>query len=338
MRNCNKIIFILVCSLVLTFSMGFAAPAPYKKNVLILPFENPPGWLSDNNPGLLAADLLRAKIANDQNVILLNARSSANIKTKQGFLKNKLQGQIIVTGRILTFVSVIPDSLEAEGTPIVEVKVEFQIKEGHTNRIIDTKLFQKKLPVMNKLTPFNDPLDPLSIDFADTPMSKLLDQMTENWVPYFRNYLNGIPLAGQIIDVEQGNQIVVNLGRRNGVKIRDDFTVYEVLKDFKSGKEKTNLGDRYTQLGVIRIKVVQDEFSEGVIVAGENFSAGNLIRSKLLRPAYFSVTNPDSIHSTMVFSPEPVLRPISPGQSIRVRRIPFYSFDFFSLMGLSLEY
>ncbi len=338
MRNCNKIIFILVCNLVFTFSMSFAAPAPYKKNVLILPFENPPGWLGDNNPGLLAADLLRAKIANDRNIILLNTISSVNFKTKQGFLKNKLPAQIVATGRILKFISVIPDSLEAEGNPTVEVKIEFQIKDGHTTRILDTKIFQKKLTVINNLLSSNDPLDPLAIEFANTPMSNFLDQMTEKWVPHFRNYLNSIALAGQIIDVEQGDMIIINLGRRNGVKIRDDFTVYEVLKNFKSGNDKINLGARYTQLGVIRVKVVQDEFSEGVIVAGENFSAGNLIRSKLIKPAYFSVREPDSIQSTEVFKPEPVLRPISSGQSIRVRRIPFYSFDFFSLMGLSLEY
>ena len=163
--------------------------------------------------------------------------------------------------------------------------------------------------------------------------------MTEKWIPQFRRYLNGVPLAGQIIDIEQDQKVIVNLGRHNGVKIRDDFTVYEVTLNFEGGKEKINLGDRYTRLGVIRIKVVQDGFSEGVVVAGENFRAGNLIRSKLIKPAYFSVRKPDGTQTKSVdLDPEPVLKHISPGKSIRVKRASFFTIDFFSLMGLSLEY
>ena len=338
-RNCNKIIFLLIGNLLFTFSMSFAAPAPYKKNVLILPFEDPPGWLGDNHPGLLVADLLKAKIIDDQNIILLNTQSSVKLKIPPDFLNEKFPSQIIVTGKILKFVSVFPDSLEGEGNPIVEVEVEFQIKDGHTHKILDTALFQRKILLNNISTPASDPLDPLSNQISETQMSKVLDQMTEKWIPQLRSYLNGVALAGQIIGIDQKNKIIVNLGRHNGVKIRDDFTVYKVTLNFKGGNQKINLGDRYTQLGVLRIKVVQDEFSEGVIVAGENFRAGNLIRSKRIKPAYLSVGKSDRTQTKPVdFTSQPILQHIPSNKSIRAKRTSFFTIDFFSLMGLSLEY
>ena len=339
MRDYNKILILFIIILLSSFSTSFGAPTPYKKKVLVQPFENPAGWLGDYNPGVLAADLLRTKIINDQNIILLETKSSAKFKAQQGSLKDGTPAQIIVTGRIIKFSSVFPESVEIEENPIAEVKVEFQIKDGQTHRILERKIFQGKLPLKRNTLSYNDPLDPRPVDFYESPMGSLLNQMTDQWIPHFRNYLNQIPLAGQIIEIEQENRILVNVGWLNGVKIRDDFTVYLVSPNFMDRSNNTNLGDRYTQLGVIRIKNVQEGFSEGVIVAGENFEAGNLIRSKLIKPVFLSMNKPKSIPTEPTDpSPEPALNRVPPVQPPRAARTPFYSVDFFSLMGLTLEY
>ncbi len=339
MRDYNKILILFIIILLSSFSASFGAPTPYKKKVLVQPFENPAGWLGDHNPGVLAADLIQTKIINDQNIILLNTKSSAKFKAQQGSLKDETPAQIIVTGRILKFSSVFPESLEIEENPVAEVKVEFQIKDGQTHRILERKIFQGKLPLKRNSLSSKDPLDPRPVDFYETPMGRLLNQMTDRWVPHFRNYLNRTALAGQIIEIEQENVIIVNVGWLSGVKIRDDFTVYEVSPNFKDRKHNTDLGDRYTQLGVVRIKIVQEGFSEGVIVAGENFEAGNLIRSKLIRPASLFMSKPNSVPTKPAdSSPEPALDQAPLFQPSRVARTSVFSMDFFSLMGLTFEY
>ena len=216
---------------------------------------------------------------------------------------------------------------------------EFQIKDGQTHRILEREIFQGKLPLKRNTLSYNDPLDPRPVDFHESPMGSLLNQMTHQWIPHFRNYLNRIALAGKIIEIEQENRIIVDVGWLNGVKIRDDFTVYQVSPNFMDRRNNTNLGDRYTQLGVIRIKNVQEGFSEGVIVAGENFEAGNLIRSKLIRPASLFMSKPNSVPTKPAdSSPEPALDQAPLFQPSRVARTSVFSMDFFSLMGLTFEY
>ena len=116
-------------------------------------------------------------------------------------------------------------------------------------------------------------------------MGKALNQITDKIMPAIANYLDRVPLDGQVLAIEkEEEQMIINVGQRSGVEIRDEFIVYSVDINFPDPIYKEDIGDRLTQLGVVRVINVQEGFSEAVIMAGRNFVKGNLVRSKKSKP------------------------------------------------------
>ena len=116
-------------------------------------------------------------------------------------------------------------------------------------------------------------------------MGRALIDVTDRMVPALEEYMNQIPLDGQVIAVEKEEErMIINVGRKSGVEVRDEFIVYSVDVNFPDPLYNEDIGDRLTQLGVVRVISVQEGFSEAVIMAGGDFVKGNLVRSKRSKP------------------------------------------------------
>ena len=97
--------------------------------------------------------------------------------------------------------------------------------------------------------------------------------------------LNKVPLEGDLISVDhKKNTAIINLGKANGVNVRDVFTVFSVEPEFNDPVDKVDLGDRYYRKGILKISEVQGRFSKAQIVAGANFTLGDLVVPKNRNP------------------------------------------------------
>ena len=291
-----KLFFLIVLSLSMTAFGPTDASAYYKKKVQVQMFQNAPGWVGTYNPGALMADLLKQKLQQQENVVLVRfssrEKSAPQGKPGKGPAFNDLAGiqtpaQIIVTGRILKYRPALPLKLESTRTEkrmarTAEAQIEFQIFQGQTKRLLTGfVLNQKSTDGEFPLGFSQSSLNPKSPDFQKTYMGRALARLAERVVPLISDYLNRVPLDGQVIAVEpEEDQMIINVGRKSGVEIRDEFVVYSVNVGFPDPLYKEDLGDRLNRLGVVRVINVQEGFSEAVIMAGGDFVKGNLVRSK----------------------------------------------------------
>jgi len=270
-----------------------AASIPYKKKVQVQPFQYPPGWIGTYNPGTLVSDLLKQKLRHQENVTLVayTNRKSISAKDKNGTPANATSAQIIVSGRIIEYRPALPINLESTKSEkrmsrSARIQVEVKIYQGQTRRLVAGFVLSESsregdFPLGHSKSSLNTG----SPDFRKTYMGNALSQVAERIIPALGDYLDQVPLDGQVIAVEKNaDQMIINVGQRSGVEIRDEFIVYSVDINFPDPLYKEDIGDRLTKLGVVRVVNVQEGFSEAVIMAGGDFVKGNLVRSKKSKP------------------------------------------------------
>ncbi len=282
-----------------------AATIPYKKKVQVQPFQNPPGWVGTYKPGVLVSDLLKKKLIQQENVILVRfmdlesrgtkdeKRNVVNSKppASDGMADNSSPAQIIISGEIVKYRPALPVNLESTKSEkkmsrSAEVQIEFKVFQGQTKRFITGfVLSEKSREGEFPLGYSQSSLNLGSRDFRKTFMGRALNQITDRVMPTIVDYLDRVSLEGQVIAVEkEEEQMIINLGQKSGVEIRDEFIVYSVDVNFPDPLYKEDIGDRLTKLGVVRVINVQEGFSEAVIMAGGDFVKGNLVRSKKSKP------------------------------------------------------
>jgi len=291
-----KLFFLTIFSLCLGAFGPTDVSAYYKKKVQVQMFQNAPGWVGTYHPGALMADLLKQKLQQQENVVLVrfSGRKISALRGKPGkgpafndLSEIQTPAQIIVTGRILKYRPALPLKLESTRTEkrmarSAEAQIEFQIFQGQTKRLLTGfVLNQKSTDGEFPLGFSQSSLNLKSPDFQKTYMGRALARLAERVVPLITDYLNRVPLDGQVIAVEpKEEQMIINVGRKSGVEIRDEFVVYSVNVGFPDPLYKEDIGDRLNRLGVVRVINVQEGFSEAVIMAGGDFVKGNLVRSK----------------------------------------------------------
>lgn len=291
---------------------GSAAPIPYKKKVHVQPFQNPPEWRGTYNPGSLVSDLLKQKLLLQENVTLVQfmdpkspgvedkKENAAQVKRPihEGKAGKKTSAQIIISGDIIEYRPALPVNLESTSSEkrisrSAEVQIEFKVFQGQTKRFITGFVLSEKSGEGEfPLGYSQSSLNLRSPDFHKTFMGKALSRITDRVMPAIVDYLDRVPLDGQVIAIEkEAEQMIINVGQRSGVEIRDEFVVYSVDINYPDPLYREDIGDRFTQLGVVRVINVQEGFSEAVILAGGNFSKGNLVRSKKSKPISKSLKN-----------------------------------------------
>jgi len=109
-------------------------------------------------------------------------------------------------------------------------------------------------------------------------ISENLDKLAKDIAPEICNAIMAQPWTGYVVSVD-GNQVYLSFGNSIGIKSGDVLEVHD------HGQVVENLsGQRFIlpggKIGEIRISQMEDKFSTGEILSGENIQVGNPVKFK----------------------------------------------------------
>ena len=167
------------------------------------------------------------------------------------------------------------------------IQANIELVNLHTGRLLAKKIFTASSGTGRKIFNLNltEDTDYRSDKFKSHSIGKALWQLNDQVQMFIYKTLNGVPLEGDLIWVDhKNNSAIINLGKANGIKVRDVFTVFSVEPSFNDPVDKVDLGERYTRKGIIKISEVQGRFSKAQILAGVDFVPGDLVVPKNSTP------------------------------------------------------
>ena len=166
-----------------------------------------------------------------------------------------------------------------------EIEVEINLIKSHSKKIIASKKI--KYSSSDGRAPYINPEEAGTIDnemIGNSSMGLALLNLRRNAASFIVETLKLYPLDGEIISVDESKEeAVINLGRINGVKVRDLFSVFSVESHFVDPLNQMDLGEKLNRKGVVKVREVQENFSRVVIMAGKGFASGDLVRSKKIQ-------------------------------------------------------
>ncbi len=265
--------------------------AQYKNKLSILPIENPAGWTADYAPGELVTRMLKHSVAENGAFHLYPApKKQAGDKASMNH-----PAQFLVQGRVLVFdpgepptkaqkVFDAPETIKQRA----EIEIEIELSSHHAREFLGRQRFQAQS--IAGVIPFE--FDGTQLDFHDpqflrTSIGKTLADLNRQIHAFITQTLYVQPLQGEIVGVDKEKmEVLINLGRENGIGFGDDFNVYSVTLNQKDPYSKRDLGGRFTRQGVVRVRQVHAGFSIAAIMAGKEFQQGQLVRSRKTNPVY----------------------------------------------------
>ena len=192
----------------------------------------------------------------------------------------KIKGQIIKfdVGNFDTSME-ISEKRDTPGPENAELEIKIQLVQNKTGRIVKEKKFRA---VSNSgKRPFSEDIDLSSTEILNQKPSSMglaLSSLTKEIVKFVKNTISSYSLEGEIISINKEN-ILINIGQQNGVKVGDRFRVFSLGLSLADPLTNVDLGDIYVKMGVIRIVETMFGFSKGMITTGEEFFQGNLVKS-----------------------------------------------------------
>jgi len=308
------LIFFLAFSL-LFFSENNNVEARFIKKIAIEPFSDPIDWEKSFKPGkffslMLENSLtdsgiiqmipfneiepniinkLKSKIGNKEKKEEKNNKDTQPNVASFTSLANTPLSQYKVRGDILIF---NPDTnpLKKDHTTKEAkfhreqafIQVTIELVNMHTSRSFAKKTFTARSNTGRK--PFDIDSENISYKVDNLKVhsiGKALVNLNDQVQIFIYNVLDKVPLEGDLIAVDhKNNSAIINLGRANGVSLRDVFTVFSVEPEYNDPIDNVDLGDRYSRKGIIKISEVQGRFSKAQIVVGVNFAPGDLVVPK----------------------------------------------------------
>jgi hypothetical protein len=167
------------------------------------------------------------------------------------------------------------------------IQANIELVNLHTGRLLAKKIFTASSGTGRKIFNLNltEDTDYRSDKFKSHSIGRALWQLNDQVQMFIYKTLNAVPLEGDLILVDhKNNSAIINLGKANGVKVRDVFTVFSVEPSFNDPVVKVDLGDRYSRKGIIKVSEVQGRFSKAQILAGVDFVPGDLVVPKNSNP------------------------------------------------------
>jgi hypothetical protein len=164
-------------------------------------------------------------------------------------------------------------------TEQAELEVMLQLVQNKTGRIIYKQKFRAFSNSGRR--PFSKELDlNLSgeggLEFSS--MNLALSFLTREMLSFVNNTIARESLEGEIIAIKN-EDVLINIGRRNGVRVGDRFRVHSVGLQLDDPLTQDDLGDIYVKMGVIQVLESMLGFSKAKIIVGKDFMLGNLVRS-----------------------------------------------------------
>ena len=209
--------------------------------------------------------------------------------SKQTSSSKHPSGQYQIRGRILVF---DPDTnplkegyLKKEALRHKEkakVKAFIELINMRTGRSLAKKSFT--FVSNDGRTGFNSELTTLdyeTLEFKSSSIGKAFWKLNNSVVDFVIQILSSVPLEGDLISVDHKNKsAIINLGEANGITVQDVFIVFSLTNAFNDPLNQTDLGDKYTRKGVIKIIEVQGKFSRAQIMVGLDLVPGDLVVPK----------------------------------------------------------
>jgi hypothetical protein len=178
------------------------------------------------------------------------------------------------------------DKGKKSDTEQAELEVMLQLVQNKTGRVV----YKQKFRAFSNLgqRPFSKDID-LGLDGGDSlessSMSLAFSLLTNEMLSFVNNTIFKEPLEGEIIAIKN-EDVLINLGRKNGVQVGDRFRVHSVGLQLDDPLTEYDLGDIYVKMGAIKVLESMLGFSRARIIVGKDFMPGNLVRSfKLFKGA-----------------------------------------------------
>jgi hypothetical protein len=205
---------------------------------------------------------------------------------------------IEIRGKIIKFMpdDRISDSdvaLRSKASQNAEVEVNVELIQHNTGRVLHEKTF-KKISRMGA-----QPFSIEKINFSDTnekdelsSMNSALNSLKSAISKFVSEKIDYLPLEGEIISTKRNKiagkigvknfdeeEILVNIGSSNGVRIGDLFQVDVLGLGLSDPYTGADLGDVYVKVGVIKVVQTWVGTAKAMRMAGKNFEIGSLVRS-----------------------------------------------------------
>jgi len=205
---------------------------------------------------------------------------------------------IEVRGKVVKF---MPDnrmhdsavSLRTKTRENAEVAVNIQLVQHNTGRVLHEKTFRKISSLGTKLFSIGK-ISSAEMNERDglSSMNSALNSLKIAVSKFISEKIDYLPLEGEIISTKRKEivkkngkkafieeEILVNIGSLNGVRIGDLFQVDAVGLGLSDPYTGADLGDVYVKVGVIQILQAWEGTAKAMRLAGKNFETGFLVRS-----------------------------------------------------------
>jgi hypothetical protein len=159
------------------------------------------------------------------------------------------------------------------------LEVMLQLVQNKTGRVVYKQKFREFSNLGQR--PFSKDID-LGLDRGDSlessSMSLAFSLLTNEMLSFVNNTIFTEPLEGEIIAIKN-EDVLINVGRQNGVQVGDRFRVHSVGLQLDDPLTEYDLGDIYEKMGAIKVLESMLGFSRARIIVGKDFMPGNLVRS-----------------------------------------------------------
>ena len=189
-----------------------------------------------------------------------------------------------IRGQVVRFDPGNKDNLMIESgkksdTEQAELEVMLQLVQNKTGRVVYKQKFREFSNSGQR--PFSKDID-LRLDRGDglesSSMSLAFSLLTNEMLSFVNNTIFTEPLEGEIIAIKN-EDVLINVGRQNGVQVGDRFRVHSVGLQLDDPLTEYDLGDIYVKMGAIKVLESMLGFSRARIIVGKDFMPGNLVRS-----------------------------------------------------------
>jgi hypothetical protein len=208
-----------------------------------------------------------------------------------------------IRGKVIKF---LPDnrkggstaSKQSKTSENSEVEVHVELVQHSTGKVLYEKSFRKISRFGTQ--PFSiEKLNFSVINEKDglSSMNSALNSLKRDIGMFISEKIDYLPLEGEIIANkrkkiagEKGKknfideEILINIGLSNGVRIGDSFQVDAVGLGLSDPYTESDLGGVYVKIGVIQIIEAWEGTSKAISIAGKNFETGFLVRSMNNKP------------------------------------------------------
>jgi hypothetical protein len=261
----NLIFWFLLFWVVIPIELVYSADSLYKKKVMIKHFDNPLGWTEEYNPGAILSDKLKSAFWKMDGYHLIEFDPKTQPVSP---------AQFIIQGKILTF-DVNPNHTMGDKlSTSAEVGIELEVVSGKTWKpLIKEKFWTSssgggrknfgKLAMME---------EPKGVKIDNEGVARAMGNLVTQVAGYVNEIVKNLPFEAMIIAVDKENEaVMISAGSTQGIKVRDRFHVFSLDSGFMDPITKQSLGEKWVRQGVIKIKNVNEHFSEAEIIGGGDF-------------------------------------------------------------------